>query len=534
MGPQVKGAFDTSGELPYSEGTMVKGGLSFHTTEPVHWLLAWSRVCPDKAALIHDGRPITYAELLEGISRTANLLLGLGLGRGDRVAVLLHNCPEFIEAFFAISWIGAIMVPVNFRFEPSEIAYVLKDAEAQALLFGGEFCRAVASIREELPVPSGRYICLGEEVPPWALDYSRGKAEASSTPPSVNGEDWEAPHILMYTSGTTGFPKGALLSKRKTFFNVLNALHYYRLRPEDVAVLSRPLFHSGGLIVDTLPLLYTGGTVVMKRRFDPEELLWTVERYRVTILETSATMYRFILQEGELDRHDLSSVRCFFTGGEVVPLSLLEAYRERGVLLCQLYGQTETSTITYLPPEHAARKMGSAGMPVPHGEVKLVDEEGQEVPPGEVGEVVVEGPILMSGYWRRPAETAEVMKDGWLHTGDLARRDEEGFHWIVDRERNVFISGGENVYPAEVERILLEHPKVAEAAVVGVPDPRWGEVGKAYVVPKPGEGIAPEEVIEWCRGRMARYKIPRYVEVVEALPRNASGKVDRKKLRRSP
>ena len=495
------------------------------------WIRKWASILPKKVALIYDDRPITYREINDRVNRLANYLLRLGVREGDLVAVLLRNCVEFMEIFFATSKINAIFVPLNFRLVASEVVYILRDCSAGTLFFGEEFVETVEKVRGEVPIDEGRFICIGE-APPWAQQYERALEGSPAVEPSgLRDTDPETPHIIMYTSGTTGFPKGATLSQRKTFFNVLNANIYYHATPDDRMLVSRPLFHSGGLLVDSLPFLYKGATVVMKKRFSPQELLETVERYKITVLETSATMYRFILEQCDPDASRLSSVKCFFTGGENVPLSLLRAYSERGIVICQVFGQTEASTITWLPVEHGLRKMGSVGLPVFHGEVKIVDEEGKEVPPGEIGEIVVSGPILMSGYWGRPDLTAETIKDGWLHTGDLGVRDEEGFYYVIDRGRNMFISGGENVYPAEVERVLLENPKILEAAVVGVPDPKWGEVGKAFIVVKEGEVLTREDVIQWCLDRLAKYKIPKHIEFVEALPKNAAGKIVRHVLK---
>ena len=255
----------------------------------------------------------------------------------------------------------------------------------------------------------------------------------------------------MYTSGTTGVPKGAILSHRKTFFNALNANIFYGLTHDDVMLVPRPLFHSGGLLVEALPMLYKGGTIVMQKRFRPAEILKAIETYKVTVAEPPATTLRTILEQCDLKEHDLSSVRCWFTGGERVPPSLIRDYKERGITISQLYGQTETSTITWLPAADAHRKAGSVGIPVFHGDVRVVDKDGREVTPGEIGEIVVSGCITMSGYWGEPELTEDTIKNGWLHTGDLATVDEEGFLYVVDREKDMFISGGENVYPAEIE-----------------------------------------------------------------------------------
>jgi fatty-acyl-CoA synthase len=336
----------------------------------------------------------------------------------------------------------------------------------------------------------------------------------------------------MYTSGTTGLPKGAILSHRKTFYNVLNANIYYGLNSEDIFLVSRALFHSGGLLVSAAPTLYKGGTIILKKRFRPIEILETIERHRVTVIEAAATLFNFILQQCDLEKYALSSLRCCITGGERVPRSLLEEYLKRGIIISQIYGQTETSTLAWLPMWEAKRKLGSVGIPVFHGNIKVINKEGKEAKPGEVGEIIVSGPILMTGYWRKPQQTEETIRDGWLHTGDLATRDEEGFLYIVDREKDMYISGGENVYPAEVEKIYLEDQKILDVAVVGIPDEKWGEVGMAFIVMKNGEKMTEEEALRFCEGRIAKYKVPKRVVFLTELPMTASQKIKRHKLRK--
>jgi fatty-acyl-CoA synthase len=297
-------------------------------------------------------------------------------------------------------------------------------------------------------------------------------------------------------------------------------------------LISRTLFHSGGLLVEAVPMLYKGGTIILKRRFRPEEILEVIQEHRVTVLEAPATLYKFILEECDLQKYDLRSLKCCFTGGERVPPSLLKEYQKRGITISQLYGQTETSTITWLPVSDAVRKLGSVGIPVFHGDIRIVNKAGADVKPGEVGEIIVSGCITMSGYWGRPDLTEEQIKDGWLHTGDLATIDEEGFIYVVDREKDMFISGGENVYPAEIEKVYLENQKILNVAVVGVPDKKWGEVGVAFIVLKDGENMSEEEALQFCKGKLARYKIPKFVRFVKSLAMTAAQKIMRNRLRK--
>jgi fatty-acyl-CoA synthase len=492
------------------------------------WIRKWSVLAPKKKALYVEDQPFTYQEVNQRVNQLCRLLLESGVKRGDRIAVLLHNCHQYIEIFFGLSKIGAILVPLNWRLAEPELEFILQDSGSRMLIFEPEFDEIVSSIRSRLNFSNGNYCTLGTPCPDWAFEYEKTIKKMPAHEPTGDGSVGdEDPHVIMYTSGTTGIPKGAVLSQRKTFFNVLNADMIYNLTSRDIMMVTRPMFHSGGLLVEAAPVLYKGGTLIIRKRFRPDEILETIQQYSVTILELAATVYQFILQACDLNQYDLSSVRCFFTGGERIPIAMLKEYQKRGIIISQIFGQTEASTITFLSTEKAAKKIGSVGLPVFHGEVRIVDKTGKDVSPGESGEIIVKGPTLMSGYWNRPDLTAETIRDGWLHTGDLAKRDEEGDIYIVDRERDLYVSGGENVYPAEIEKILLTHPKVFDAGVVGVPDKKWGEVGKAYIVLKPGETMAGDEALQFFRGKVGKYKIPKYVEFIEDLPKTASGKIQK-------
>ena len=495
------------------------------------WITKWAKIQPDKIAIISEDVPYTYLEFKTQVNKLSHFFLHRGLRKGDRVAVLLRNCRQFLEIFFALSGIGGILVPLNWRLALPELEFIMRDSGTDFTIFDYEFLENAEKLRKRLPVNT-HVACVsgegqrGRKAPRWAIDYQEAIATFPETQPELS---WSAgdddPHILMYTSGTTGLPKGAVLSHRKTFFNVLNASIYYDLSKHDVGIVGRPLFHSGGLIVDMAPLIYRGGTTIIRKRFAPEEILETIEKYRVTILELPATVLSFILNECRPEEHDLSTLKCCFTGGERVPVALLRDYADKGIPLSQVYGLTEASTLFWLPMEKAVEKMGSVGQPVMHSEVEIVDEDEKPVKRGEMGEVVVKGPIVMNGYWNRDDLTDEVIKDGWFHTGDLARMDEEGFVYIVDRKKDMFISGGENVYPAEIEKVLLGHLRIADAAVVGVPDKKWNEVGKAFIVTRDGNPLDSDEIYQFLQDKLAKYKMPKYIEFVEKLPKTASGKI---------
>jgi len=492
------------------------------------WIRKWTFLQPHKRALIFEDHPFTYQEINQRTNQLCHFLLQIGIRKGDRVSVLLYNCHQYIEIFFALSKIGAILVPLNWRLAGPELEFIIKDSSSRMLIFDPEFEEVIAFIHPRLNLSDGDYISVGPPCPDWARDYEKGLLECSIQEPplqvSVGDED---PHIFMYTSGTTGTPKGTILSHRKTFFNALNADMFYNLTSKDIMIVSRPMFHSGGLLVEATPVLYKGGTLILKKRFRSHEILEAIQKYRVTLLEMAATVYQFILQECDLTQYDLSSIRCYFTGGERVPKAMLQEYYRKGIAISQIFGQTEASTITFLSPDDALIKIGSVGLPVFHGEVRIVDKTGKDVSPGEVGEIIVKGPTLMSGYWNRPDLTAETIRDGWLYTGDLARMDEEGYIYIVDREKDMYVSGGENVYPAEIEKVLHTHPKIFDAGIVGVPDEKWGEVGKAFIVLKPRETMGNGEIFEFLKGKVAKYKIPKYAEYIEELPKTASGKIQK-------
>jgi len=509
-----------------------------NTMNMAGWIEKWAMIHPDKVAIIAENIPYTYKDLNCRINRLSNLLLDKGLQKGDRVGVLIHNSLSFVEAVFALSRLGCICVPLNWRLAQPELAFILKDSTSSMLIFEEEFTDVVNGIRGEIDVHTYISCAPGQDkpvayAPSWAIEYESSIMLYNETSVEIPWTlDDEDPHILMYTSGTTGIPKGAILSHRKTFFNVLNAEIYFDLSTHDIAIIARPLFHSGGLIVELAPLLYKGGTCIVKRRFRPQEILKTIEKYKVTILELPATVYYFILTECEIEKYNLTSLKCCFTGGERVPVNLLQAFAEKGITISQIYGLTEASTLFWLPYAQARAKMGSVGKPVFHSEVAIVDTHGKPVGAGEIGEIIVRGPVVMSGYWNRKDLTKEVIKHGWLHTGDLARMDEEGFVYIVDRKKDMFISGGENVYPAEIEKILFTHPKVLDCGVVGVPDEKWGEVGKAFIVPQDMNDISREEMYAFLKDKVAKYKIPKYIEFVERLPKTASGKIKKHLLKK--
>lgn len=490
------------------------------------WVENWDRIAPEKTAVIDDGHAVSFAQFNAGCNQICHFLLDKGLRKGDFVGVLMYNCHEYLEIYAALAKIGAILVPLNWRMAPPELAFVLNDCAARFLFFHAEYLDTAESLREMVPSLE-KFIALPDTGVPWAGGFEKISRFSTSKPQPAREPDAEDPHILMYTSGTTGTPKGVLMSHRKTFYNALNANIYYSMVPEDIMLVHRPLFHSGGLLVNVTPGLYKGVTIIIKKRFSPQECLDTIKEYNVTIFEAAATLLNFILHECEFSADDFRTTRSLYTGGERIPPSLLESYLRKGIPVSQIFGMTETSTLTYLSGSDAIRKHGSVGKAVFHAEVKILNPDKQSVKPGEKGEIMARGPILMSGYLNRPDLTAEVMDNGWYRTGDIATVDDEGYIYIVDRLKDKFISGGENIYPAEIEKHLLANPKIFDAAVYGVPDPRWGEVPMASIVLKENTELTALEVREFLNGKVGKFKIPKHIEFMESLPRTESGKIKR-------
>jgi fatty-acyl-CoA synthase len=494
------------------------------------WLERREQLTPDKIGLIdvESGLRLTYRDLNRRARALAALLAAdYGIKKGERVAVLAHNAPEYLDALFGVALLGAILVPLNWRLTVRELETILSDCEPLLLLHDeaqAEKARAVAAVLQERggSVPA---LCSFAALP-------GGDAALAARARPFASVDGEEPVLILYTSGTTGVPKGALLSHRMLTWNAINTQISWGLRESDITPTFAPFFHAGGLNVLTTPLYHCGGTVVLLRSSDPALILRTIESERCTVVFAVPTVFQLLMEHPAFETSDLSSLRFCVTGGSSCPLPVIRRYGERGVLLRQGYGLTEVGVNCFsLAPEDALRKAGSVGRPVFHSRARIVDEQDRDVEPGEVGELVLAGPHVCSGYWRRPAETAEAARGGWWHTGDLARCDEEGYYYIVGRKKDMYISGGENVYPVEIEQVLLMHPGIAEAAVIAQPDERWGEVGVAVVVPRLPGALSAEEVLAFCAERLARFKIPRRVVFAETLPRNAMGKVLKAELR---
>ncbi len=466
----------------------------------------------------HSGRRLTYAELDERAGRLAAWLARRGVQAGDRVAFLAPNTPEVFEALFACAKVGAILVPLNWRLAPPELEAVVEDAAPAALLFDEELAGTLAGLEVAARLP------LGEP-------YERVVAATSGSPPAAAATH-DDPWCLLYTSGTTGSPKGVIVTHGMVFWNAVSISAEVGLTRQSTNLDALPTFHASGLNLYATPCLWLGATVVLMRKADPSRILEHLGSGEVTHFFGVPTLYRRLVEDPSWEAVDLSRVRSWVVGGSAMPVPLLERYAERGAVVRQGMGLTETGpTLLLIDEENALAKAGSVGKPVLHTEVRTVDREGRDVPRGEVGELWVRGPNVTPGYWGRPEATAEAFAGGWFRTGDAVRQDADGYFFVVDRWKDMYVSGGENVYPAEVEQVLVQHPQVIDAAVVGVPDEEWGEIGVAVIVPKDPGAFDAQDLLRFCSGRLASYKIPKRVLTADELPRNEVGKVLKAKLR---
>jgi fatty-acyl-CoA synthase len=489
-------------------------------------------ISPDRDAIWFEGTTTSHARFAERVRRTAAALAGLGIVAGDRVAWTGGNHPSALETLYACGQLGAIWVPVNARLAPPEAEYVLTHSGASVVVHGRDHGGLADALRDRLPgvrawvaaePPTGG----GADSLPYEELLAGAEPEARDEPVSLDD-----PCLVMYTSGTTGRPKGAVLTHGNMTWNAVNQLLGFDFAQDERTLALAPLFHIGGLNGTVNPTLLRGGCAVVVRRFDPAETLQVIEEQRVNSFFAVPTMLDAMAREPGFVTRDLSALRTIGAAGAPLPLPTLRTWLDRGVTMQQAYGMTEASPgATVLDSADAVRKVGSAGKPVFFTDVRIVRPDGTQAEPGEVGEIVLQGPNVMAGYWAEPEQTAAVVRDGWYHSGDAGSVDDEGFLYVRDRYRDMIISGGENVYPAEIESALLELDGIQEAAVIGVPDEKWGEVGLAVVVAAPGAALDPDGVRTQLRARLAAFKVPKHVELVDELPKTATGKVRKPDLR---
>lgn len=494
------------------------------------WVQRWAELTPDKPAVLFQDAVITYKDLSRRSDRTACWLQSVGIEKGDRVAVMLYNCPEFLDLFLACSRLGAIFVPINFRITARELDYFIKNCRPRLFVHGDAFTATVKSLLLSAYLPplmvavQGRASAGGSI---FQLDTAVALFDGNRPflTRSLGPADPEEPQVIMYTSGTTGKPKGAVLSHRKTFFNCLNADIFFKLHASDVMLIFLPLFHSGGLFIQAAPTFYKGAAMVLHKKFDPEKVFQDIEQFKITKFLGVPTVFRELLKVPLSRRGDLTSLRVCAGGGERLTQDLFQECTEAGLGFRQIMGQTETSILLWASEKDPLEKPGTVGRPVFHAEVGILDTRGRPASPGQIGEIVVRGSIMMKEYWQDPVKTEETIKNGFLHTGDLAWMDADGFFFLAGRAGDMYISGGENVYPAEVEKVLKAHPDIQDAAVKGEPHDKWGECGHAFIIKTPGSQLTKTDVLEICKKALAGFKCPARISFRETFPRTSLGKV---------
>ena len=494
----------------------------------VDWLAKWAVYTPERMFLRDHQRDVswTYAKAQQRALAMAVHLQGQeGIRRGDRVAVYSPNCSEYVFLYLACVKLGAVLVPLNFRLTPPELAVMLRDSDPALLIHSEAFTDKVAALGQ-----------MGLKLETTVLS-SLEDLVWGSAPPAVTWQfdrpgDLDDLAMILYTSGTTGTPKGAMITHRMLLWNAINTSLRLDLNSRDHSLSFAPFFHTGGWNVLLTPFMHNGASHTLLERFDPDLILDLIGREKVSVLFGVPTMMQMLADAPNFESSDLASLRYAIVGGAPMPVPLINQWHDRGVFIRQGYGLTEVGPNCYsLHHDHATAKRGSIGFPNFYIEAKVVDAQGRQCPPNEVGELWLRSEVVTPGYWRNPEATAAAMTDGWFHTGDMVKCDEEGFTFVMDRKKNMYISGGENVYPAEVEAALDSHEAIKEAAVIGVPHPKWGETGHAFVVLNKDRFLDREAISQYCLDRLAKFKIPKHVTFVTELPRNDAGKTDRAALR---
>jgi fatty-acyl-CoA synthase len=491
-----------------------------------------ARRFPNKDAIVDDEERITYRSLQNRLENLGGWFQSKGIKKGEKVALLLYNSIEYTECFFALAKIGAVAVPVNFRLQKLEFEYILGNSDAKMLIAHHDFISVIEKIRTNLPLLEDVIIVDQREEKNHSYFRYHTIFDNAYTARLEELKD-DDDFIIVYTSGTTGKPKGVVLTHKNVFMNAVNMDLECGLTKDEVQIITTPLFHIGGISALTMIML-VGGTSILHKKFDPEHILQTFETEKVTYAFMVPSMWNILLEVPNVKQFNVNSLRIICCGAASTPLELkkklMKYFPNAGVY--DTFGHTETSASTAtLKASDSLYKTGSVGLPYSNVEVRVVDENMRDCLPGEVGEIIYRGPTTMKEYYKNPEETKEALRGGWLHSGDLVKFDEDGYLTVVDRKKDMIISGGENIYPKEIEEVLYTHPDILEAAVVGVPDEKWGETVKAYVVTRNGNSLTEKEVIDYCIEQIARYKKPHYVEFINELPKNASGKILKTRLR---
>ena len=496
------------------------------------WVFWRAAVYPGEPFLKEEEtRFFTNREFNERVNRMAHALAAWGVGKGERIAVLMSNSSEFLEIFFACAKMGAIMVPVNFRLAVPELAYIFKDCDPRIMVYSAEFADKIGEVKASWPGMPRRF-CHGGGAGNDPL-LTEAVASCPVTEPNPQEETTLAdPLFIMYTSGTTGDPKGSVLTHGNVLFGSMNSVVGCGINSTYRSLVVAPLFHIGALGAAALPVLYAGGSLVLKNIYNPSEVMDLICREKINYMFSIPVMFQLLTRTEEWQKADFSHVHFFMAGGAPMPIQVIRKYQEeKGIFFCQGYGMTETFRNTALDLEDSIRKAGSVGKEVLHVLLRIVDEQDRDVAPGEAGEILIKGPNVFAGYWKKPAETAQAMRGGWFHTGDMGQRDDEGFITLIGRKVEMIISSGENIYPAEVERVIHAVPGVREAAVVGMPDRNKGEVVAAFVLLKDGAQLSQDALLAAIRDSIAPFKLPKKVVFVTDFPRNSVGKILKKDLK---
>jgi fatty-acyl-CoA synthase len=498
------------------------------------WLNRREQLSPNKIALIDaasGNQEITYRQWNRRVNQIANFLHErLGVSKGDRISIYSMNRMEYLDMLFACNKLGAVLQVINWRLTVEELESIIGEVDPAVLVYSVEWIEQINQLRPSLQGVKW-FLCLDEVALEGDLSWVIEADHWNETQPDAIELDWEDPWVICYTGGTTGLPKGAILNYRSMTWNSINTVMSWGLRPDDIVPHFMPMFHTGGINVMLLPVVHIGGTTIFCKEFDINQLFDQVEKLGVTFFFGVPAMLLMMIQHPKWESVDLTNVRLVMAGGGNCPKVVYEAFWEKGVEFKEGYGLTEAGPNTFwLPKEEVKSKIGSVGRPLFHVDVKIVSDEGKALGPNKIGELLVRGPHVFGGYWNRPESTEKVMDGNWLHTGDLAKMDEDGCYYIVGRLKDMIKSGGENIYPAEIEDILHSHPGILDVAVIGIPDSKWGEVGCAVVVQKPGAGLSEEELITWMRDNMAHFKVPKSVRFRDQLPMTGATKVDKQML----
>ena len=493
-----------------------------------------ARLTPDREALYETdtGLRYTYRELNRRANKAANLLLSMGIQKGDTFSILAHNSVAYVDLFYGAAKIGAIFAPLNWRLLARELEYIVNDCQPKVLFCGPEFVETFYELDSRVKIPNILGLDRADIV--GASSYEKELAKSSSCEPAREREiDGKTALCILYTSGTTGQPKGAIIPHRQVVWNCINTAVSWGITENDVSPVYTPLFHAGGLFAFMTPLFYLGGRIVLSRGFDVDKSLQYIRNEKCTVILGVPTLFQMWMNSELFADMDFSHVHFFISGGAPCPVSLINKWQDRtGTIMRQGYGLSEVGPNCFsMTDKESNVKAGSVGKPIFHSQMRVIDESGNDVGPGETGELLIKGPHVCSGYLNNHEATGAAITDGWFHTGDMASKDADGFYYIAGRLKDMIISGGENIYAAEVESVFQEHPAVEECALIGMPDPKWGEVGLMVTVLHPDHEINETDLLAYCREQLARYKVPKKVVFAPSLPHSPYGKVEKVKLK---